>query len=914
MNRLLIVESPTKARTISRMLGRDYTIMASMGHVRDLPEHVFGVNIADNFAPQYVDSARSAKIVRELRAAAKKADEIYLAPDPDREGEAIAWHLSEVLKSVWNKPFHRVTFHEITRSAINRALDNKSSINMNLVDAQQARRVLDRIVGYQVSPLLWSRVEKGISAGRVQSVALRLVVEREREITGFTAEEYWVFSLVFRADDGREFACKLFKIDGKDFRITNGTDAESLLNAVLSGSAPAVRSVSVIERRRNAPPPFTTSTMQQAASNACHFSATNTMRYAQQLYEGVDVGEGGSSGLITYMRTDSVTVAREAQEAARAFIRDNYGADYCPDRPNYFKNKAAAQEAHEAIRPTDITRTPEKVAPYLEPELLKLYTLIWRRFTASQMSQSIQNLTAVDVAVKGSDGHDYAFRATAAVPVFAGFSAVYGEEKRRDDSENAAVLGARREGDILSIADSVREQKFTEPPPRYSEAALIKELEENGIGRPSTYAAILRTVQQRNYVSREQGRLVPTELGFRVCDFLVGHLPELFNVRFTADMENRLDDVEAGSVAWTQMMRDFYSKFAPWLEQAKNSDAPPPEYVSALLSQLSGVEFAPAEKRGSRTYSDSKFFKSIQEAFEKSGRISRRQYQVLLDLAARYVSKVDRSVFAREVNCDLDSAIEAAEARRKKAEETALPEEQKADYARLFDAFANVKWEEPVTRRGRVYDDCKFFTSLKKQVSSGKIMSDKQLAALGRIAQKYISGISDGEFVMSMLNISGNTEPSAEDNASGANTEALLKELSQVTAWAEPVKRGRRTYSDKDFYESLASQYESRRKLSSKQVAALEKIAAKYRNGGGAPSDSAVGTAAEAAPESAADISSDMAFLASVTEWEPPVKKGRFTMDDKKFFASLKSQYDTGKKLSPKQTAALSKLAEKYKK
>ena len=403
MSKLLIVESPTKARTIGRMLGKEYAIMASMGHIRDLPEREFGIDIAHGFAPQYVDTARSKSVVRDLRAAAKSADEIYLAPDPDREGEAIAWHLAEVLERSTKAPFYRVSFHEITRSAIERAMQEKGEINRNLVDAQQARRVLDRIVGYQVSPLLWSRVEKGSSAGRVQSVALRLVVERERAIGAFVPEEYWVFSAVFRTETGEEFSARLFKIDAKEFRIGSGEEAAKLLDAVLHGAAPQVASVAVSERRRFAPAPFTTSTLQQAANVSLHYSATSTMRYAQQLYEGMDIGEGGSVGLITYMRTDSVTIAREAQIAAAAFIRDTYGEAYVPQKFNFYKNKAAAQEAHEAIRPTDVRRTPEAMAPYLDPMQLKLYSLIWRRFVASQMTPAVQNLTTVDVGVAGAD-------------------------------------------------------------------------------------------------------------------------------------------------------------------------------------------------------------------------------------------------------------------------------------------------------------------------------------------------------------------------------------------------------------------------------------------------------------------------------------------------------------------------------
>ncbi len=828
MKNLLIVESPTKARTISRMLGEDYTIMASMGHVRDLPEHAFGVDIEHDFTPQYVDSARSAKIVRELRAAARKADAVYLAPDPDREGEAIAWHLAEVLKGTCKKPFHRVAFHEITRSAIERALAEKSTINMNLVDAQQARRVLDRIVGYQVSPLLWSRLEKGISAGRVQSVALRLVVERERAIEAFQPEEYWVFSLVFRTEDGREFACRLFKIDGKDFKIGTGEEAEKVLHAILTGAPPAVDRVTTAERKRHAPPPFTTSTMQQAASNAFHFSATQTMRYAQELYEGVELGAAGSVGLITYMRTDSVTIAREAQEMARTFISGTYGPQFVPAKPNFFKNKAAAQEAHEAIRPTDINRTPEAVAPYLEPALLKLYTLIWRRFTASQMSPCVQNLTTVDIAVAGADRHDYTFRAMATVPVFPGFTRIYNEENAaKDESGEAAVLGALQERQPLSVANAKREQKFTEPPPRYTEATLIKALEENGIGRPSTYATILRTIQQRRYVSREQGRLLPTELGYKVCDFLVSHLPELFDVGFTAQMEQELDEIENGSIAWTAMMHDFYEKFAPWLEKAKHCDAPAADTAGTLLEKLSNVTFAPPEKRGRRTYDDAKFYRSVKEKFDKDGKITARQYQALLAMAARYaVLPQSEADLPQQLAADLRKAEQQAAAREAKAAASAVPEALKGDYAKLFAAFDAVEWEAPSTRRGRTYDDKKFFESLKRQALDGKLLSEKQQAALGKIAEKYAATLPM-EFIRGLLQTPA-PETAPETKEAAGEVAAMLEQLSRVTVWNPPVKKGRYTYDDHEFYESLASQHARGRTFSPRQLAALKKLVAKY--------------------------------------------------------------------------------------
>ncbi len=830
MAKLLIVESPTKARTIGKMLGKDYNIIASMGHIRDLPERELGVDIAHGFAPQYVDTPRSKSVVKELRGAAKKADEIYLAPDPDREGEAIAWHLREVLKESTKSPFYRVTFHEITRNAIERAMQEKGELNLDLVDAQQARRVLDRIVGYQVSPLLWSRIEKGCSAGRVQSAALRLVVERERAIQGFNPEEYWVFEAEFVSADKRRFKARLFKIGGKDFKIGSGAEAEKLLAALRGGEAPAVASVTSAERKRNAPPPFTTSTLQQTANVSLHYTATNTMRCAQQLYEGVDIGEGGTVGLITYMRTDSVTIAREAQLAAAEFIGENYGREYVPKRPNYFKNKAAAQEAHEAIRPTDVRRTPELMAPYLDAQQLKLYTLIWRRFVASQMTPALQNLTTVDVLLCGADSKEYTFRATATVPVFPGFSKVYEDAaKRKDESREAELLGSLKESDVLALGGLENEQKFTEPPPRFSEAALIKELEENGIGRPSTYATILRTIQDRDYVKREQGKLVPTELGFSVNDFLVGRLPALFDIGFTAKMEEKLDNIEEGKIGWVDMMQEFYERFAPWLAGAKEADLLPEDEAEALLKLFDGVEFDAPQKVGKRTYDDGKFVRSVRDALESGKKISPRQHQALLALAARYAAKISperREALSAEQQKLLAEA-ESAHAERTERREASQAAAAAIDYPGLFAAFDKVNFEPPSSKGRFSFDDKKFFTSLKKQALSGKVLSEKQTAALAKMAAKYRGELTNPALVDSILS-SGSEAKEAAPAPESSLTAHYLEELAKVTEWAEPTKKGRFSYDDKSFYESLARQYSAGGSLSVKQQAALAKMAAKY--------------------------------------------------------------------------------------
>ena len=829
MAKLLIVESPTKARTISKMLGQGYDIIASMGHIRDLPEKELGVDIANSFAPQYVDTPRSRPVVRSLKAAVKKADEIYLAPDPDREGEAIAWHLKSVLETGTQAPFYRVTFHEITRNAIEQALQNRGNIDQRLVDAQQARRVLDRIVGYQVSPLLWRKLEKGSSAGRVQSAALRLIVEREREILSFTPEEYWNFSVIFGTLNGEQFRSRLFKINAKDFKVSDADSAETIKNAILNGTRPCIADVNRQRRKRSPQPPFTTSTLQQVANSRLRFTATQTMRYAQQLYEGVDLGGSGPVGLITYMRTDSVTIAREAQIAAANFIRSTYGELYAPEKFNYYKNKAAAQEAHEAIRPTDVARTPESVAPFLDPAQLKLYTMIWKRFVASQMTPAQFDQTSVDTLVRGSDSSDYTFRSTASVMVFPGFTQLYDDTVKAKDEEDT-LPDNLNVNDLIDIKKFNSEQKFTEPPARFSEAALIKELENNGIGRPSTYATILRTIQDREYVKREQNKLIPTELGFSVNDFLVEKLPELFNIGFTAQMETLLDKVEEGEISWTAMMADFYEKFAPWLKAAKDSDAPPADAAQEIINLLKNMVFDPPQKVGRRTYDDAKFYNSVVEKFTSAGKVSAKQYQTMLQLAAKYLEKLPQDALAvlpqatREEIAALKTDLQKRE--QALAESSALAAQ--IDYAGLFAAFDNVTFDPPVSKGRITYDDKKFFDSLKKQALSGRVLSEKQNASLIRMAQKYQAQLTDVDLVCSVLGTV--LQPVSEENTDQIRQEitALLEQLSTVSEWEAPVKRGRYIADDKKFYDSLKKQFAEKKTLSEKQLAALKKLVEKY--------------------------------------------------------------------------------------
>ncbi len=554
---LVIVESPAKARTINKYLGKDFRVMASIGHIKDLPKNKLGVDIDKDFEPHYEIIRGKAKVIKELKKASKDADIIFLGPDPDREGEAIAWHIKEVLNGRREGIIKRVLFNEITEKGIKEAIAHPTEIDKNKVDAQQARRVLDRLVGYQVSPLLWEKVRMGLSAGRVQSVAVRLICEREREIESFVPQEYWSITALF---DG--FEAKLVKKDGKKITISTEEEAKSIVRE-LKGETFKVEEIEQKQRKRNPAPPFITSRLQQEASRRLGFSAQKTMVIAQQLYEGVDLGEEGPTGLITYMRTDSHRIAPEAIQAVRGYIEKTYGKEYLPQKPNVYKSKKTAQEAHEAIRPTNMKYTPEYVKPYLTEDQWKLYELIWKRFVASQMHHAILDQTRVSIGAG-----KYTFQAVGTVVRFHGFTILY-EEKTDEESEEEKKLPPLEKDTVLKLLDLVARQHFTQPPPRYTEASLIRELEEKGIGRPSTYALILSTIQDRGYVVKEKGRLKPTELGFLVTELLVKSFPDILNVKFTAHLEEELDRVEEGKLKWIDVIKEFYSRFREDLERAK---------------------------------------------------------------------------------------------------------------------------------------------------------------------------------------------------------------------------------------------------------------------------------------------------------------------------------------------------------
>jgi DNA topoisomerase-1 len=571
--KLVIVESPAKAKTVGRFLGKGYTVRASVGHIRDLLRSSLSVDVENDFTPKYRVPNEKTAVVKELKKLAKEHAEVYLATDPDREGEAISWHLMEAAE-IEPGLAKRVVFHEITEPAIKEAFSHPREINMDLVNAQQARRVLDRLVGYSISPILWEKVRSRLSAGRVQSVALRIIVEREREIENFVPVEYWSIHAEFKPDGlNSTFVAKLAKMDGDDPNLTS----LEVVKPVLEDMEAAAYSITKVKRGtrvRRPLAPFTTSTLQQEASLKLGFPTKRTMALAQGLYEGQDVGEGGTTGLITYMRTDSTNVSELAQNEARQFVAAKYGNDFLPTEPPKYKTKTAgAQEAHEAIRPTSVMRTPEMVKPYLEAPMFKLYQLIWQRFVASQMEVAVFDTLQVDVTGV-TNTHEYLLRASHQVVKFQGFLAVYEEAKNidvrpEDEEEDVKIPDGIEEGQKQDLVHLLPEQHFTQPPPRYNEASLVKTLEENGIGRPSTYAPTISTIQQRGYVERVDKRLIPTETGFLVNDLMIQYFPDIVELQFTAHMEEDLDKIAAGEDTWVHVMQEFWTPFSADLARAQ---------------------------------------------------------------------------------------------------------------------------------------------------------------------------------------------------------------------------------------------------------------------------------------------------------------------------------------------------------
>ena len=573
MSKLLIVESPAKARTIKKYLGKDFQVIASIGHIKDLPVDKMGVDVEHDFKAEYKVVKGKSKVLKEIKTAAKSAESVFLAPDPDREGEAIAWHIREEIKKD-NKHIYRVMFNEITKKAVNEALSHPGTIDMAKVESQQTRRILDRLVGYELSPLLWKKVMRGLSAGRVQSVAVRLVVEREREVLAFKAQEYWTIDVDLDGAVPPRFLARLTHIDGKKAQVGNAGEATALADRFKTISPYILKGVEKKERRKNPPPPFITSKLQQLAFNRIGFSAKRTMAVAQSLYEGVEVGSEGATGLITYMRTDSTRVAADAVEKVRAHIAATYGEQMLPEKPNVYASRKGAQDAHEAIRPTNMDLPPAKVKQHLDRDQFLLYEMIWQRFVASQMKPAVYDQTAFSIECGA-----YSFRATGSNLRFPGYLSVYSidDEKDKEKDKNGNVeaediveeLPDLQEGARLALVGVRPEQHFTQPPPRFTEGSLVKELEEKGIGRPSTYATILSTIVDKKYVDKTENRLRPTQLGDIVTDLLVKSFPTIMDVAFTAGMEEKLDEVEEGKTEWLGVMKSFYGDFAAALKTAQ---------------------------------------------------------------------------------------------------------------------------------------------------------------------------------------------------------------------------------------------------------------------------------------------------------------------------------------------------------
>ena len=583
---LIVVESPTKVKTIGKFLSRDFTVRASMGHVRDLPPKQLAVDIENGFAPGYVIIKGKQKVVKQIKDAAQKVDHVLIATDPDREGEAIGWHLAHELKRT-KKPINRITFNEITKSAVQNAVKHPGKINQDLVDAQQARRILDRLVGYQISPILGRTVKWGLSAGRVQSVAVRLICEREAEIEAFVSEEYWSITAKLKGENTNPFEAKLFRINEKKAKVENEEQAKTIVKEA-GAEKYIVEKIDRKERKRRPVPPFITSKLQQEAARKLRFTAKKTMAVAQQLYEGMEIGSEGMVGLITYMRTDSTRVAKEAMDSVREFIGDKYGSDYLPGRPTYYKSKKGAQDAHEAIRPTSVMRTPASIRKFLSKEQYALYGLIWRRFVASQMKPAIFDVTTVDI-----NAGRHTFRTTGSIIKFKGFISIYLEGKDDSQEEDKEfILPELVVGQLLQLLGLTPDQHFTQPPPRYSEATLVKILEEKGIGRPSTYASIISTIQNRDYVRKEQRRFVPTETGKLVNILLVKSFPDILDVEFTAKMEAELDDIEDGKKKWVEVLKQFYEPFSQSLKKA-------PDTIRAAKKDMEEATDEVCEKCGS---------------------------------------------------------------------------------------------------------------------------------------------------------------------------------------------------------------------------------------------------------------------------------------------------------------------------
>lgn len=816
LTNLVIVESPTKAKTIQRFLPPKTSVIASMGHVRDLPINSLGVDIHNHFAPSYQINADKRKIVANLKHLAAEAENIYLASDPDREGEAIAWHIYEILKK--NKAnFHRITFHEITRNAILTSFNHPEEININKVDAQQARRVLDRIVGYQISPMLGSYLKRrqGISAGRVQSVALRLIVEREREITDFKSEEYWNLEALFQTQDPQsQFSAKLHRLDNKEPKIPNLDFVNELADELKTKATYKVVATSHKKSKQNPKPPFITSTLQQAASSFLSMSTRTTMKVAQELYEGINLGDG-AVGLITYMRTDSVNLSIEATDACRNFIKETYGEDYLPAKTMVYRSGKSAQEAHEAIRPTNVNYTPESIKNYLTPQQYKLYKIIWQRFVACQMAPAQLSTHNIDVEAEGDLKHSYLFHAASTKITFQGYRLV-SNLSDTDEDKKVSPLPELKQGTPCTLAELSQEQKFTEPPPRFSEATLVKTLEENGIGRPSTYATTVSTILDRDYVAKEKNRLIPTELGFKVNDYLVQRMPELFQVKFTAGMEILLDQIEEGKIVWTDMLDDFYKKFSVWAKVTVVDSQKAKELLDLIPETIQWKESS-----GSHVYNDEKMIKSLKKQAANNKAFSDKQWNAILSILKKYtdqIPEIPAKLIELGIELPQDNGPE-------NTEEHQEPNPYALSLVRLIEE-SNVTWNPPASKGKRVFDDRKFFASLQQQTLAGKTLTEAQLNALLGLANRYAQNHPD---YAKIVNTAEMPQEKEQDLQAINEIEELLKKFDLIQKWDSPVTIGKRVFNDKDFVKSLRTQFAEKKTLSPKQLTAATKMLVKYK-------------------------------------------------------------------------------------
>lgn len=822
--KLIIVESPAKAKTIGKIMGKEFNVMASKGHIRDLPKDTLAIDVSNNYKPRYEISQDREAIINSLVSAAKKSDEIFLAPDPDREGEAIAWHLKEVLsEKLENKklPFRRVQYNEITPSAVRKAFAAPGEINMPRVDAQQARRLLDRIVGYKISPFLGKNLgSSNLSAGRVQTVALRLVCERDAEIAAFVPTPYWIFSGMFSkmVEPKTPFKAMLKSINGKKADIKDEA-LQQQIQQTLNSCKYKLVDLKTTTEKKSTKPPFKTSTLQQAASNAFGFSPSTTMQIAQKLYEGIELKDEGTVGLITYMRTDSVAVSNDARDAAHRYITQAFGEEYFYGKN--FTNSKNAQAAHECIRPTDPMRTPEQVKGVLSERDFKLYSLIWTRFIASQMSDVVYEQLTAFIDTESSAPDVYTFSTSARKLIFDGFTKLVKEKPRKQDNENddgeeefLDGLPPLEIGEYLVPvgAPPKAERKENKPPYKFNEASLIQELERNGIGRPSTYATIIKTLNDRRYVEKEGKAMHATELGVQVNGVLIKYFPELFNVRFTASMEEDLDKVEESQVEWTLMIDRFFKKLEEWLLQARG--AVNPEVVKTVLELMSHIEnWAKPVRTGRHSFSEQRFLKDIKACLDTTEdgaetkrvrSVTERQFKTLIDIAYRYKNEIP-GLEEKLVALGVDY----------KPQEPATPDEK---VLKLFE----------VMDKSGIPDekDKSFVESLKTWVANGRALTAKQQYRLEMIFNGMHNKVSN--FSPELCTDLGIAYKPVE-KVDTSKVEDLLTALSKVANWRQPSKRGKRVFNDYDFYTSVQQQFSNNKVLSDRQLSCLDRLVVTYK-------------------------------------------------------------------------------------